>query len=526
MYHIDRKVDKPDINYMHKKIDELMQRGIRLADCNKLKAYYAGLREELRNDLQQKYGIENPNSSAQVTNFIIETSNNVELTSRNDIVNICYDSEKGKWTSKADALEKLADLGYEFAEDLLNYRHAKKYAESIESIVQAADGNNVIHPKVSLGKTNRINYREPGLLTIPKKLLWHIIAPYTPGNILYSVDIKNQEPSILINMTCAEELKHALESDEGLYETMFRQCFKQYVQANVLIDTLPENRVYSIDELKHIGTISPATYSPVKPTIKDVYYNGNRVVGIETVCIGCSKGVLPELPSTVNIELDNGDIASVEVEWESAEKWYKKANDYTLNGALKGIEIKIGKAERKEFKTAWLAISYGASAFGIKMACKTIDGARVYNYITKINELKEYRSAIDKRARAMNNYINTIFGTTMYAGEEDDYKKLKRILLDLPVQGSGADILSLLIKHFYEYTNEKGLSDKLSLYYTRHDELIIEVDKEYIDNVGKYKVEDILRDLLEHQVDDWTPFKIEIAQTQAESLGLDLGDEE
>lgn len=526
MYHIDRKVDKPDIGYMEYTVAKLMQRGIRLADCTKLQQYYIGLRDELKINIQQRYGIDNPNSTAQVAAFLEEMSGKVSLNSNNDIINICYDDEKGKWTSKAEALEKLSDLGYEFAQDLLDYRHAKKYAESIESIMSAADDKGLIHPLVSLGKTNRINYSKPGLLTIPKKLLWHIIAPYTAGNVLYSVDIKNQEPNILINMTGAEELKYALESPEGLYETLFKQCFAPTIQANVLVDTLPENRRYSAEELKTIGTISPASYSPVKPAIKDVFYNGKRVIGIETPCIGSEKGILPELPDTIDIELEDGTVESVGVEWESVEKKYKRSNDYTVEGKLKDLDITVGKAERKEFKTAWLAISYGASIFGIKMACKTIDGTRVYNYITKINELKEYRSMIDKKARALESTIRTVFGTPLYAGENEDPKKLKRVLLDLPVQGSGADILSLLIKHFYEYVDEKNISDKLSIYYTRHDELIIEVSKEFVESNGEEYVENLLRDMLEHQVNDWTPFKIEVVQTKAESLGLNLDDED
>lgn len=186
----------------------------------------------------------------------------------------------------------------------------------------------------------------------------------------------------------------------------------------------------------------------------------------------------------------------------------------------------MGKAERKEFKTAWNAISYGASIFGVKMACKTIDAKQTYNYITKIAELKDYRNQIDKMARSGNTRIGTIFGTPLDAGYTEDYKKLKRVLLDLPVQGSGADILSLLIKHFYDYTSEKEISDKMSIYYTRHDELIIEVNGEWLNEVGEVKVEEILRDMLEHQVDDWIPFKIEVVQTKAEALGIDLEEEE
>lgn len=526
MYHIDRKKDKPDIGYMEATIDKLMQKGIRLADCKALMNYYGGLRDAFKSDIQTKYGIENPNSSKQITDFLDAESSKVELNCKNDIIDVCYDAESGKWTSKAEALEKLADYGYEFARDLLNYRHAKKYAESIESIMSAADSDGLIHPLISLSKTNRIQYSKPGLLTIPKKLLWHIIAPYTPGNVLYSVDIKNQEPNILINMTGSEELKKALESEEGLYECLFKQCFKPKTIANILVDTLPENRVYSIDELRKIGTISPAYYSPIKPLTRSIYYNDERVIGMESVCAGSEKGVHVELPKTVDIETENGNIYTVNVTWESDEKYFKKNKDYTLDGVLEGLEVRVSKVERKEFKTAWNAISYGASLFGVDRACKVINAKQTYNYITKIAELKEYRSQVDKMARNGNTTIGTIFGTRLDAGYTDDYKKLKRILLDLPVQGSGADILSLLIRHFYEYTSEKGISDKMDIYYTRHDELIIEVNGEWLKEVGAETVESILKDMLEHQVDDWIPFKIEVMQTKAEALGIDLEEEE
>lgn len=526
MYHIDRKTAKPDIGYMEAILDKLMQRGIRLADCSKLMRYYCDLRETLKQEIQQKYNIENPNSSKQVINFLQSMSDKVDVSSKNDIINICYNDIDNKWTSNAESLDKLADLGYEFARDILDYRHAKKYAESIESIINAADENGLIHPDISLGKTNRINYSNPGLLTIPKKLLWHVIAPYTPGNILYSVDIKNQEPSILVNMTGAEELKYALESSDGLYETLFKQCFKPTVQANILVDTLPENRVYSIRELRQIGTISPAYYSPVKPKTKSVYYNNERVTGIETICAGGQKGVHIQLPEKVDIETENGNVYSVNVSWESDEKKYKKSNDYNIIGKLEGLDVRVSKAERKEFKVAWNAISYGSSMFGVQQTCKTIDGKQAYNYITKIAELKDYRSKIDKLAKSGVSNICTIFGTPLNAGYTDNWKKLKRVLLDLPVQGSGADILSLLIKHFYDYTKENDLDDKMSIYYTRHDELIIEVNGDWLNNAGTEKVENILRDMLEHQIDDWTPFKIEVTQTQAEKLENEFDEDE
>ena len=66
----------------------------------------------------------------------------------------------------------------------------------------------------------------------------------------------------------------------------------------------------------------------------------------------------------------------------------------------------------------------------------------------------------------------------------------------------------------------------MDIYYTRHDELIIEVNGEWLKEVGAETVESILKDMLEHQVDDWIPFKIEVMQTKAEALGIDLEEEE
>lgn len=525
MFTIVKGRDIPDIGYMEATMSRLMQRGIRLANCKNLLDYYANLRETLKNDFRTKYNVDNPNSTKQLTSYLSFLSSQVAPGERNDIVEVCFDDETGKWTSNAEAMEKLSDMGYEFAQDLLDYRHAKKYAESIESVCELADDNGLIHPEVSLAKTHRLNYSKPGLMSIPKKLLWHIIAPYKPGNVLYSVDIKNQEPSILINITDANELKYALESEDGLYETMFKQCFKPTVTANVLIDTFLENRVYSIPEIKAIGTISPALYMPSRPKSTGLFYNDKRIVGIETVCLGSAKGVYPSLPDKVAIELEDGSVEKVSVTWNSAEKQYKRSNDYSVEGVLEGIDIRISKIERKEFKTSWLAISYGASSMLIRNTCKSIDGSRVYKYITSIEAIKKYRNLVDSAAKKGVNCINTYFGNKVFAGDFDgDAKKLRRVLLDLPIQGTGADILALLIRHFYDYTESNKLSDKLSLYYTRHDELIIEVDGNWINEVGADSVESVLKDMMEHQIEGWTPFKVEIVQTAASTLDFESDD--
>lgn len=523
MYHIDLKTDKPDITMMMSIMQEKMHRGVRVADCKKIRDYFSNLRDTLASNFAEEYGISNPNSHVQVKGYIKAMSLRTDGDKRNDIVEICYDDETGKWRTDAEAMTQLADIGYEFAQDLLDYRQAKKNAETFESILKYIDENGLIHPEVTLGKTNRLNYSNPGLMTIKKKLMWNVLAPFNEGDTLFSVDVKNQEPSILLNMTGDEELKDVLRSDEGLYETLYKRCFSPKAVANVLVDVLDEDRQYTYGELRELGTVSPAMYTAVKPMISGYTYKGKKVVEIETVCVGCSQGAEPKLPKTVSIGLEDGSIETVEVVWETVNK--RKSTDYTVLGDLKGIEIEISKQERKEFKSSYLAISYGASIKGIERLCHTIDGKWVYKYVTGIKALKEYRAKIKKLAKEGTTTIGTIFGTPIFSEVESyDKKRLERVLLDLPIQGSGADILSLLIKHFYEYIKENSLTDKMDIYFTRHDELIIEVDKEFLASAGEDKVKGILKEIFEHQINDWVPFKVEINKAAATELDIDFGD--
>lgn len=521
MYHIDLKKDKPNIMKMLSTMQGIMHRGIRIADCKKIRDYYVNLRSVLKNNFVEQYGIDNPNSTKQVSRYIEELSFKVNPEGRNEILDICYDENKEKWTTDAKAMEALSGLGYEFAQDLLDYRHAKKYADTLESIMEFADENSLIHPEVSLAKTNRLNYSKPGLMSVPKKLLWNVVAPYKSDCILYSVDIKNQEPSILINMTGAEELKYAIQSQEGLYETIYRQCFEPKVTANILVDTLNENRQYSYSELRDMGIVSPAMYTAVKPMISGYVYNGKRITEIETICIGSTCGEYPKLPDTATVEFDDGSIEDIKVEWESADGKYTKDKDYTLQGKLIGVDITISKQERAEFKRSYLAISYGSSIMGIEKMCKLIDGKQVYRYITGISAIKEYRKKIKAYAKTGATSIRTIFGTPVYTDEPYN----ERVLLDLPIQGSGADILSLLIEHFFEYIRNNGLVEKLDICFTRHDELIIEVNKQWADEVGDTKMEQLLRDIFEHQIDDWEPFKVEVSRLQASELDISIEDD-
>ena len=170
---------------------------------------------------------------------------------------------------------------------------------------------------------------------------------------------------------------------------------------------------------------------------------------------------------------------------------------------------------RNEIKTAWNAMSYGAFRDTIVSYCNTIDGGLVYDYFESIPEYKKYKQ--DKMDRAKRRLLDdyTYFGTKVSAGNSYDFKRfgkqktnrLARILSDIPIQGTGSDILAFLLEQLNVMNDDLGTDGLIELYYTRHDELILEVDKSLCHN----KLEDIFKEYFTHKVDDWLPFNVTVS---------------
>lgn len=518
MYHINSKIAKPDISYMEHRVNEMMQRGISVGNLDSLHRQFLAEKDEIAGEISKDYGIANPNSPKQLVSFL-------EGLDSAEVYECCF--IENKWTTNKEALGILASLGYKFATDILDYRKAKKYAESIQSMRDALGKDGRVHPYVSLAKTNRINYTAPALMNIPKPLLWHVIKPNTEGNVLISADIKNQEPSILINILNAEALKPALVAECGLYEHLFTQPFVARARLNILVTNSHKSGFIGNTELSNMGFVPPVYYTPVLPAVSSSYYNGVQIRYIDiTNIVAEVNGKEPELTNTVTIETVDGKQHELNVIWEAYDKRkLKEPGIIECSGVLKGIEVRCDGAARKEFKTSWNAMTYGASIMGVKKTCKHIDGEAIYKYFSKIEEFKNYRSNCKKLANAGRQTISTYFGTVLHAGQSNTMI-LRRVLMDLPIQGTAADILSMLIKHADMEIINRGLVGKLSIYYTRHDEIIFEADRDWVETLGFEAVASITRDITEHQVDNWVPFKLEIKELKPETLYLSLEEED
>lgn len=166
------------------------------------------------------------------------------------------------------------------------------------------------------------------------------------------------------------------------------------------------------------------------------------------------------------------------------------------------------EVERAEFKTCWNATTYGASKKTLVDRCRFIDGGAVYTAMHRYKELSQYIGSSYAKANRNIQKVQTYFGTELWANEAGS--RLRRSLLDLPIQGTGADLLAFLVKHLQEVLEDNGLDEDIKLYYSRHDECVLEVRDDLISSNGVEAITDTLKDIFEHQVDDWVPFRVHV----------------
>lgn len=528
MFVIDNRVDKPDHEYMQRFTAERLKRGIRVSrNAQNLYNEYNGTAESMREYIRDKYYIDNVGSPAQVLEYIKSLAMKVSTAEKNDIFDCCFDERSKKWTTDKVALKKLELLGFEFAREILDYRAVSKYAQSIASIIKATDCNGLVHPIISVGRTNRVLYKEPGLMTIPKKLLWELISPYEEHNYLFSADIKNQEPAILIGLTNEEVLKKSLADRDGLYLSMFKKVFVQKAEMYFVACEEMQSGFKKGKELNETGIVSPAYYYPKEANSKSLYINEERIESIEVVCYTYKKGDNLSndsigYPSEIAVETENGNVYKVGVTWDANASVVEKGV-YKLTGSLdsSSIKMEISRAERDEFKTNWLAYTYGMAKFSMINNCKLVDGATIYDFMESLKEIKKYKDTCSSLARKKVRQLRTLFGTVVDAGDCSPFA-LKRVLMDIPIQGTGSDIMTLLLKHVNSELERLGLSNEVSVYFPRVDEFIFEVTDRYYKEHSEKEIIDLVSSIMEHRINDWEPFLVEVSKLGAKSKLSDI----
>lgn len=178
---------------------------------------------------------------------------------------------------------------------------------------------------------------------------------------------------------------------------------------------------------------------------------------------------------------------------------FNRGDDVHAETAAKvfGVSLKDVTPEmRRSAKAVNFGIIYGISEYGLAKNIKTNAAtAREYisAYFREYPEVKEYMTANVEKAR-LNGYAVTLLGRRRYireltASNRNLQQFGERAAMNMPLQGSAADIIKLAMIGVYERLKREGLKSRLILQI--HDELIIDAYKNEREAVEKILTEEM-----------------------------------
>ena len=134
--------------------------------------------------------------------------------------------------------------------------------------------------------------------------------------------------------------------------------------------------------------------------------------------------------------------------------------------------------ERRRAKAVNFGIVYGISAFSLSQDIGvSVAEAKEYMeaYLARFHGVRDYQKNIVEQARA-DGYVSTLFGRRRYLPELKGNFTMRsfgeRVALNMPIQGTAADVIKLAMVNVERRLRAEGLAAKLILQV--HDELIVE----------------------------------------------------
>lgn len=167
----------------------------------------------------------------------------------------------------------------------------------------------------------------------------------------------------------------------------------------------------------------------------------------------------------------------------------------------------VTDTQRSNAKAINFGIVYGISAFSLsidlsitkKEAEKYIEG-----YFAKYPKIKGFLDELKEFAKE-NGYAKTIFNrrrtiSEIHSSNFNTRGFGERVAMNMPIQGTSADIIKIAMVKVYNKLNERNLKSKLILQV--HDELLLEVKKDELE-----VVKDILKSEMETAINMLVPLK-------------------
>jgi DNA polymerase-1 len=167
---------------------------------------------------------------------------------------------------------------------------------------------------------------------------------------------------------------------------------------------------------------------------------------------------------------------------------------------------------RYKAKTVNFSIIYGISDFSLSRDLNTTrKEARTYidNYFENYKLVKSYMDDSITKGKEKG-YVETLLNRRRYIPElESSNFNIRsfgeRVAMNMPIQGSAADIIKLAMVKVYRRLKEEKLKSRLIL--TIHDELIIEAAEDELEYVKS-----MLKEIMENAISLSVPLKVDVME--------------
>ena len=178
---------------------------------------------------------------------------------------------------------------------------------------------------------------------------------------------------------------------------------------------------------------------------------------------------------------------------------FSNKEDIHTTTAAKVFEVTMDEVTpllRSRAKAVNFGIVYGISDYGLSQDLNiSRNEAKTYidNYLKRFSGVSNYMSQIINQAKE-NGFVETKFGRKRFLPELSSRNRNvrnfgERIALNMPIQGTAADIIKIAMINVYSKLKNNGYKSKLILQI--HDELIVEAFVDEIDEVKKILVEEM-----------------------------------
>ena len=165
---------------------------------------------------------------------------------------------------------------------------------------------------------------------------------------------------------------------------------------------------------------------------------------------------------------------------------------------------------RSRAKAVNFGIVYGISAFSLAQDIGVYPNeAKAYMeaYLEKYHGVRDYMKQIVEQAK-QDGYVTTIYGRRRELPElkSSNFNMRQfgeRVALNMPIQGTAADIIKLAMIHVFRRLKQEGMQAKLLLQV--HDELIVECPEDETECVSQ-----ILKEEMEHAAELSVPLTVEV----------------